>query len=282
MEGQDFDYREILKRVKAQYNSLKGQSKESAFGSESKQAKKDTDKIRCYSCQRSGHVSNVCFSLKKCSECTKSASEWKERVKRSDGSNKLKTFDQSTELANVAAVPRDGLESIGDSFSVRIQSSVAKHGCGKAKVSTADASRGTNVHPYLDDFSDSRVLPRLDVDGVESGIDDHPGKVPIIPELQPPRYSIADSGASYHMTSSRHTLYNIQSSDRYSIRIANGDSREVQSVGQLDFSFLAQDESFVLTLDRVPFVKGLVSDLLSLRAMNKADHKFEWFGIPFR
>lgn len=72
LEGQDFDRDEILKRVKARYNSLKIQSSEKAIIRKSEQTKKHTIKVRCYWCQRFGHVGKVCLSREESSEIVRS------------------------------------------------------------------------------------------------------------------------------------------------------------------------------------------------------------------
>lgn len=145
-EGQDFDRDEYLKCVKARHNSLKHRSRQNSFVSRSKQMKKYTDRIRCYSCQGFGNVNKICPSRHDESlDSKKSVSESNERVENSEHSNKLNESDQFTEDANVAAASRDDLDRQREFLFVRIQSSVAVHRRGKTGGGKANAPRGTGV-----------------------------------------------------------------------------------------------------------------------------------------
>lgn len=119
------------------------------------------------------------------------------------------------------------------------------------------------------------VLSNLVVKGFDGDLDDavhH--KWFLILGLQAPRYFIADSRASCHMTSSRYALEGFELTDSYAIRTANEVCMTVMGVGKLDLLFPTDDERFIVTPDRTILVIGLANDLFSLCAMDRSGHKF--------
>lgn len=87
-------------------------------------------------------------------------------------------------------------------------------------------------------------------------VDADPGMLPLFPRSQAPRCMIADTGASNHMASSQHTLYDFGTTASSVFCTANGGLMKVKRRGKLDFMFPSGDELLILTLDGAVLDQG--------------------------
>lgn len=156
--------------------------------------------------------------------------------------NMKRSGQMTTEYANIVAAIQDDLESIGKSFLVRIEPSVAKLGRRQAGISKVGASGGTkNTESHLDDVSESKVLPCLIMKVMVSGVKAGPSELLHIPGLRPLRYFITDTGASRRMTSSRHVFYGFLSTDIFQSSLQTTVQSTFFTIGKLYISFPSRD-----------------------------------------